>query len=66
MSSGPSSSARSRPAAWAGCTWFTSDAHAGLKRAVAEQFTGTAWQRCRVHFSFATSGRRSLPSRCRR
>lgn len=28
----------------------TSDAHAGLKRAIAEQFTGASWQRCRVHF----------------
>ncbi|MFZ2238048.1 MAG: IS256 family transposase [Gordonia amarae] len=28
----------------------TSDAHAGLKRAVAQQFTGSSWQRCRVHF----------------
>jgi transposase-like protein len=27
-----------------------SDAHAGLKAAVAQQFTGAAWQRCRVHF----------------
>jgi putative transposase len=27
-----------------------SDAHAGLKAAVAQQFTGSAWQRCRVHF----------------
>jgi putative transposase len=27
-----------------------SDAHAGLKSAVAQQFTGAAWQRCRVHF----------------
>lgn len=27
-----------------------SDAHAGLKSAVAQQFTNTAWQRCRVHF----------------
>lgn len=27
-----------------------SDAHAGLKAAVAAQFTGSAWQRCRVHF----------------
>ena len=25
-----------------------SDAHAGLKAAVAQQFTGSAWQRCRV------------------
>ncbi|OHU81425.1 IS256 family transposase, partial [Mycobacterium talmoniae] len=27
-----------------------SDAHAGLKAAVTQQFTGSAWQRCRVHF----------------
>lgn len=27
-----------------------SDAHAGLKTAVARQFTGATWQRCRVHF----------------
>ena len=27
-----------------------SDAHAGLKAAVAQQFTGVSWQRCRVHF----------------
>lgn len=27
-----------------------SDAHAGLKSAVAQQFTNTSWQRCRVHF----------------
>ena len=27
-----------------------SNAHAGLKAAVAQQFTGPAWQRCRVHF----------------
>lgn len=27
-----------------------SDAHAGLKTAVAQQFTGSSWQRCRVHF----------------
>ena len=27
-----------------------SDAHPGLKAAVAQQFTGSAWQRCRVHF----------------
>src|SRR5262245_34801852 len=26
-----------------------SDAHAGLKRAIAEVFVGAAWQRCRVH-----------------
>ena len=27
-----------------------SDAHAGLKAAVAKQFVGATWQRCRVHF----------------
>ncbi|MEX3632822.1 MULTISPECIES: IS256 family transposase [Actinomycetes] len=27
-----------------------SDAHAGLKAAVAKQFVGASWQRCRVHF----------------
>lgn len=27
-----------------------SDAHAGLKAAVVQQFSGAAWQRCRVHF----------------
>ena len=27
-----------------------SDAHAGLKAAVAQQFVGASWQRCRVHF----------------
>jgi transposase-like protein len=26
------------------------DAHAGLKAAVAQQFSGSSWQRCRVHF----------------
>lgn len=28
-----------------------SDAHAELKAAVAQQFTGSSWQRCRVHYS---------------
>lgn len=27
-----------------------SDAHAGLKKAVAREFIGTSWQRCTVHF----------------
>ena len=27
-----------------------SDAHSGLKAAIAQQFAGSAWQRCRVHF----------------
>lgn len=28
----------------------TSDAHEGLKKAISQVLTGTAWQRCRVHF----------------
>jgi transposase-like protein len=28
----------------------TSDAHEGLKAAIAQVLTGTSWQRCRVHF----------------
>ncbi len=27
-----------------------SDAHSGLKAAVMQQFAGSSWQRCRVHF----------------
>ena len=34
----------------AGVHLVISDAHAGLKAAVAQQFSGAAWQRCRVHF----------------
>ena len=34
----------------AGVHLVISDAHAGLKAAVAQQFTGASWQRCRVHF----------------
>jgi len=33
-----------------GVLLVTSDAHLGLKAAVAEVFTGATWQRCRVHF----------------
>jgi len=33
-----------------GVSLVTSDAHLGLKAAVAQVFTGTTWQRCRVHF----------------
>ncbi len=32
-----------------GVVCVTSDAHAGLKRAIEEVFTGAAWQRCVVH-----------------
>lgn len=34
----------------AGVHLVISDAHAGLKAAVVQQFTGASWQRCRVHF----------------
>jgi putative transposase len=33
-----------------GVQLVTSDAHRGLKQAIAEVFVGAAWQRCRVHF----------------
>jgi transposase-like protein len=33
-----------------GVRLVTSDAHLGLKQAVAEVLVGTTWQRCRVHF----------------
>ena len=33
-----------------GVQLVTSDAHHGLKAAVAETFSGAIWQRCRVHF----------------
>ena len=39
----------SRPAAWPGCIW-SSPMPRGLKSAVAQQFSGSSWQRCRVHF----------------
>lgn len=41
-----------------------SDAHSGLKAAIAQQFTGSAWQRCRVHFMRnirATVGAKHVP-----
>jgi putative transposase len=34
----------------AGVQLVISDAHSGLRAAVAKVFIGTAWQRCRVHF----------------
>lgn len=33
-----------------GVRLVTSDAHRGLKQAIAEVFLGASWQRCRVHF----------------
>jgi transposase-like protein len=35
----------------AGVQLVISDAHAGLKKAIARCFQGCSWQRCRVHFS---------------
>jgi transposase-like protein len=34
-----------------GVKLVTSDAHSGLKQAIAEVFVGSAWQRCRVHLT---------------
>lgn len=31
-------------------SFFTSDAHQGLKQAISSVFPGSAWQRCRTHF----------------
>ena len=36
--------------AWAGSSWLFSDAHQGLKDAVAAVLDGACWQRCRTHF----------------
>lgn len=33
-----------------GVDLIVSDAHCGLKKAIASQFQGTVWQRCQVHF----------------
>ena len=33
-----------------GLTLVVSDAHAGIRKALARHFQGVAWQRCRVHF----------------
>jgi transposase-like protein len=34
-----------------GVKLVTSDAHPGLKQAIAEVFVGSAWQRCRIHLT---------------
>jgi transposase-like protein len=34
----------------AGDRWWISGAHEGLKQALSTVLSGTAWQRCRVHF----------------
>ncbi len=35
---------------------LTSDAHGGLKRAIAERFQGASWQRCYVHLMRDVAG----------
>jgi putative transposase len=35
----------------AGVRLVISDAHEGLKRAITKNFSGSSWQRCRVHFA---------------
>jgi transposase-like protein len=40
-----------------GVKLVTSDAHPGLKQAIAEVFVGAAWMRCRVHFLRNVLGR---------
>lgn len=40
-----------------GVARVVSDAHAGLKRAIAEVFPGAAWQRCMVHLQRDLAGR---------
>lgn len=39
-----------------GVTLIVSDDHKGIKAAVEKEFTGTLWQRCRVHFLRNTMG----------
>ena len=51
LAPGRRSSARSSSAACAGVRLVISDDHAGLVKAVREQLLGSAWQRCRVHFT---------------
>jgi putative transposase len=41
---------RRRPGAWPGVQLVISDAHAGLRAAIAAVLLGASWQRCRVHF----------------
>ena len=39
-----------------GVRLVTSDAHAGLREAIAANLPGTAWQRCRTHYAFNLMG----------
>jgi putative transposase len=48
--SGRRSCARSKPAASTASQLVISDAHTGLKAAIAAVMAGASWQRCRVHF----------------
>jgi transposase-like protein len=40
-----------------GVQLVTSDAHSGLKNAIAAVFSGASWQRCRTHFMFNLLGK---------
>lgn len=40
----------------AGVRLVTSDAHAGLREAIAANLPGAAWQRCRTHYAFNLMG----------
>jgi putative transposase len=42
---------RLRERGLSGVQLVISDAHAGLKKAIARCCQGTSWQRCRVHFA---------------
>lgn len=46
-----------------GVLMVTSDAHAGIRAAMAKHFQGVAWQRCRVHFMREMCGK--VSHRCR-
>jgi len=39
-----------------------SDSHAGLKAAVAQQFSGASWQCCRVHFMHTAVAAKHAPA----
>ena len=44
-----------------GVELVTSDAHQGLKNAIAAVFTGASWQRCRTHFMQPGVPKRAQP-----
>ena len=49
-----------------GVELVTSDAHQGLKNAIAAVFAGAGWQRCRTHFmaNLLTPSTQARPTRC--